>query len=298
MFESEIFAIMENKIDEVIEQRKSLEQNMSAIDIKAEIEKAVNLAATRFKNIKGNIALLPVHGFISHRATIWAALGFEASSELLGMWFDAAIADNSIGAVVLDINSPGGTVFGLTAIGDKIFNARGTKPIIAVSNSLMASAAFWIGSAADEIIADPDSLTGSVGSVMVHVEQVKLLDEMGVKATVIRSAEHKFEGNDVEVLSDEARTHFQSQIDSFGDSFIAAVARNRDTTAANVRANFGQGRVMRAEQARSAGMVDRIATLENVIRRLQSTSSASNNSRARATVQTAKAKGKMHNMNT
>ena len=94
MFESDIFAIMENKLEEVIKQRASLEQNMSAVDIKSEIENAVTRAATRFKNIKGNIAVLPIHGFISHRATIWAALGFEASSELLGLWFDAAVADN------------------------------------------------------------------------------------------------------------------------------------------------------------------------------------------------------------
>ena len=164
----------------------------------------------------------------------------------------------------------------------------------------MASSAFWIGSAADEIVADPDSLTGSVGSVMVHLEQVKLLEEVGIKATVIRSAEHKFEGNDLEVLSDDAKTHFQSQIDSFGDSFIAAVARNRDTTASNVRANFGQGRVMRAEQARSVGMVDRIATMGDVIDRLRSDSgteaSSNRNSRARNAVDIAEAKLKQMRM--
>jgi signal peptide peptidase SppA len=279
---------MPDCIEGVIAQREAAAANISPIEAKLEIENALSRASTRFKNVKGDIAVLPVRGFISHRMTIWAALGFEASSEMFGKWLDAAMADASIGSIIIDINSPGGTVHGLTAISDKIFAARGKKPIIAVSNSLMASAAYFLGSAADEIVADPDSLTGSIGSVAVHVEQSKMLEGLGIKATIIRSAEFKYEGNSIEPLTEQARARIQSDINSFAATFINAVARNRKTTATNVKANFGKGGVFRAEEAVAAGMVDRVATLEQVIDRVRSdespTNSRNRNRMARNTV--------------
>ncbi len=293
MFESDILGLAPGYLDGVIAQRKQYMTNITASEIKDAFDNAISRAASRFKNVKGSIALLPLRGFISHRATMWSEMGFESSSETFGMWMDAVMNDASIGAIIIDVNSPGGTVHGLTAISDKIFAARGKKPIIAVSNSLMASAAYFIASAADEVIADPDSLTGSIGSVAVHIEQTKMLEGLGVKATIIRSAEHKFEGSPFEELSDSAKAHIQSQIDAFAEKFIAAVARNRNTTAANVRANFGKGRVLMAEQALAVGMVDKIATMESVVERLRGSGDEKrNNSRARNTTTMAKINAK------
>jgi signal peptide peptidase SppA len=294
MFESDILAVLPDKLEGIVALREQYSINITSAEIKDALENAQSRAASKFKDVKGSIAVLPLRGFISHRATIWSEMGFESSSETFGRWFDAVIADPSIGAVVIDVNSPGGTVHGLTAISDKIFNARGTKPIIAVSNSMTASAAYWIASSADEVIADPDSLTGSIGSVAVHIEQTKMLEDLGIKATIIRSAEHKFEGSPFEELSPEAKAHIQSQIDAFAGKFIAAVARNRNTTAANVKANFGKGRVLMADEALAVGMVDRIATMENVLGRLQSTKEESTrrNGRARNVVKMAEINAK------
>lgn len=293
-FETDLMAIFPEKLLDVVEARKNYKMTMSAEKMTEVIEAASNRSASKFKNVKGNIAVLPIHGYISHRATIWAALGFEASSEMFGMWFDAAMDDASIGAIIIDINSPGGTVSGITSIGDKIFNARGKKPIIAVSNSLMASAAYWIGSSADEVVADPDSMNGCVGTISVHMDHSKYLEDAGIDVTIFTAGKFKGEGNPYEQLTPEAKGEFQRTVDAFAAKFYAAVARNRNVSIADVKANFGQGRCLMAEDARAVNMVDRVATMGEVIERVRSeanngSTAGRRNSRARAQVDVAKA---------
>jgi signal peptide peptidase SppA len=132
----------------------------------------------------------------------------------------------------------------------------------------MASAAYFIGSAADEIVSDPDALTGSIGTISVHMDFSQFLENAGIKPTVITSGKFKGEGNPFMPLTDEAKEDMQRMVDDFGASFVAAVARNRGTTVADVKQNFGQGRVFRATEAKAIGMIDRVATMENVIRDL------------------------------
>ncbi len=270
MFESDKMAIMPEKLSDIIEARKANEVTISAVEVAALIENAKTRTASSFKNVKGSIAILPLHGFISHRATIWAAWGLESSSELFTLWFNAVINDSSVGAVVIDVNSPGGTVFGLTAVTDAIFNARGKKPIIAVANSLMASAAYFIASSADEIVADPDAEVGSIGTIAVHFDHSAQLELMGVNPTIIHAGKFKAEGSPFVPLDDEAKAEFQRTVDSYYDTFVSAVARNRGITVSKVKSDFGQGRVLRADDAQSVGMVDRVATLNDVLERLGS----------------------------
>ena len=254
-----LLAILPEKIGDVLAERRLV----SVEDV--DIEEAMNRRATKFNNVKGDIAVIPVYGYISHRASIYSALGLETSSETLGQWIDAVMQNPSVGAVVFDVNSPGGSAVGLTSVSDKIFSYRGTKPMVAVSNGIMASAAYFIGSSADEIVADPDSLTGSVGTIMVHTDYSKYLEEMGVDITIIKAGKYKAEGNPYEPLGDEAKASLQETVDSYYDSFVSAVARNRGVTASKVKSDFGQGRVFRASKAKEVGMIDRVGTLESVM---------------------------------
>ena len=264
MFETIIHAIDPNYINSVIEQRNSV--SVKGVDIEA----AMNRRATQFKNVKGDVVVLPLNGYISHRQTIWSAMGFETSSEVFGRWIDGLMQNPSVGAVVIDINSPGGTVMGLSAASDKIYSYRDNKkPIIAVSNGMMASAAYFIGSAADEIISDPDSLTGSIGTIAIHMDWSGAMEAAGVKPTIIKAGKYKGEGNPYQPLSDEDKASFQEQVDAYYKAFVDAVARNRGVTAATVKSDFGQGRVLNAQDAKAAGMVDRIATMEKVLASLK-----------------------------
>lgn len=230
----------------------------------AEEMQAALKRATSFRNVKGRIVILPLSGYIGHRATLFNMI-FGTSTEMFGRWFDEMMADDSIGAIIIDVNSPGGSVAGTQELADKIFAARGQKPIIAVVNSLMASAAYWIGSAADEIIMTPSGEAGSIGVVMVHTDISEAAKQAGFKYTIIRSGEHKYEGNMVEPLSEDAVAYLQGQCDTCYESFLAAVARHRGATVSKIKADFGQGRCLMAKAALAAGMIDRIATMDQVI---------------------------------
>lgn len=258
-FESDILAIMPEKLNDII----AVRQNMIIEDV--EIDDAINRRATKFKNVKGKVVVVPLHGYISHKPSIYSALGFETSSETFSGWLDDLASNEDVGAIIIDIDSPGGTVAGLGGVTDKIYSLRGKKPIIAVVNDLMASAAYFIGSAADEIVADPDSLTGSIGTIGVHFDLSGALEQAGVKVTIIKAGKFKDEGWPYSPLTDEAKSDWQSIVDKYYSSFVTAVARNRGITENKVKDDFGQGRVFKADKAKSVGMVDRIATLEQVI---------------------------------
>jgi signal peptide peptidase SppA len=163
--------------------------------------------------------------------------------------------------------SPGGVVTGTDELSSQIFAARGTKPIIAHVNGYAASAAYWIASAADEIVVTSSGQVGSIGVIGVHDDVSAALEKMGVKKTIISSGKYKAEGSPFGPLSDEARTHRQQEADAYYDDFVRAVARNRNVSLSAVRDGFGQGRMVRAEAAIAEGMADRIATLDETIAR-------------------------------
>ena len=273
-FESNMLAIMPERLNDVIAAREQV-----AVDV-VDVAAAMNRRATKFKDVKGKVVTVPLHGYISHKATIWSALGFETSSETFGQWVEGLAGNPDVGAIVIDVDSPGGTALGLSGVADKIRSMRGKKPIVAVVNDLMASAAYFIGSAADEIVADPDALTGSIGTISVHMDWSEFLEKEGIKPTIIKAGKFKAEGNPYEPLDDDAKAAWQEMIDEFYESFVSAVAKNRNITAAKVKESFGQGRVFKAEKAKSVGMIDRIATLDAVINDLQPRSKSKSRARA------------------
>lgn len=216
-------------------------------------------------SVKGAVAVMPVIGVMTQRGGGWWD---TFSTDKFGKEFDAAVADDSIGAIVLDIDSPGGSVYGCDELASKIFAAREQKTIVAVSNSLMASAAYYIGSAASQVIVSPTSLTGSIGVYRLHFDESKMLEMEGVNATFIFAGDNKVDGNPFEPLSDSAREEWQQSVDNYYAMFTGAVARGRGITTAKVNADFGQGRVFNAQEAVKIGMADKVGTLESVIAEL------------------------------
>lgn len=216
--------------------------------------------------IQGDIAVMPING------TIWGRGGgflFElfglTSAEQFGRQFMAAVNDARIGAIVFDVNSPGGSVTGVDELSKMIYDARGSKPIVAVANHLMASAAYWIGTAADELVVTPSGEVGSIGVFAAHQDVSAAMEKEGVKTTLISAGKYKTEGNPFEPLTDEAHASIQARVDDYYSMFTKAVARNRGVNVADVRGGFGEGRVVGAQQAVSLGMADRVATLDDVI---------------------------------
>lgn len=213
----------------------------------------------------GDVAVLPIRGVITHHGDIWSWLFGESTVDSLGNQFRAAMADDSVKAIVLDIDSPGGTVAGTGEFADEVLKARGKKPVVSVANASANSAAYWIGAASDAFYATPSALVGSVGVYMLHVDYSQAMDEAGIKPSYVAAGKYKVEGNPYEPLGDEAREHLQSIVDDSYGRFVHGVARGRRVSEAKVRNGFGQGRALPAKAALAAGMVDGIKTLDWVI---------------------------------
>lgn len=216
------------------------------------------------------IAIVPIHGVLEARPSWLGSFFGMPSYEAIGYAMDALVADESVKGIILDINSPGGMAHGVTELAQKIYSYRGTKPIISIANHMAASGAYWLGAAADRFVTTPSGDTGSIGVLWEHISFAEANERDGVKATVIRSTESPFkaEGNDLEPLSDEARQNMQMRADEIHRKFVADLSRFRGVSVDHVKNEFGRGRVVSAEAALRAGMVDRVDTLQNIVAKM------------------------------
>jgi signal peptide peptidase SppA len=227
-----------------------------------EIDAATN--PTTFRQERG-VAVLPLYGPIMYRSSMWTAYFGGTSVEKWGRAFDELVASERVGAIVIDVDSPGGTVDGVPELAEHVRGVRGVKPIIAVSNTFMASAAYWIASAADEIVVAPSGEAGSIGVWSMHVDVSGLLEKFGEKVTLISAGKYKVEGNPYEPLTEEARAAIQQDVDHYYDLFVDAVAKGRGATTKAVRDGYGQGRMLTSKAAVEAGLANRVGTLAEVV---------------------------------
>ena len=215
----------------------------------------------------GSVDVLKIHGPILPRASMGNLSSPVTGAAEIGEALAQSVASDSK-SIVLDIDSPGGSVSGVHELSSEIFAARTVKPITAIANSLAASAAYWIGSAASEFVASPSAEIGSIGVFAMHLDLSQALEADGIRPTIISAGKFKVEGNPYEPLSEEAMAEMQGRADRVYGEFVAAVARGRGVSTDAVRSGYGQGRVVGAKQAVSLGLADRVDTLEGTIARL------------------------------
>jgi signal peptide peptidase SppA len=215
-----------------------------------------------------SVAVLPVFGVLANRANLFTDISGGSSLEQLGRVFDELVTDDTVGTIVLDIESPGGAAQGTMECADKIYRARSIKPVVAVANAEAASGAYWLGAAAGEFVVVPSGEVGSVGAYAVHVDRSGANETAGLAYTYVSYGEFKVEENPNAPLSKEAREHIQQRIDVIGQRFERAVARYRGVNLSVVKKQFGRGQMFLAEEAIERKMVDRIDTLEGTIARL------------------------------
>lgn len=263
---SEFWAIDAQKLDQIVAflVMQADGEKLSAEQIEARISKQAERDVARRE---GAVAVLPLRGVIANRMNMMSDISGGTSSEGFGRMFDAAVADDGVKAIVIDVDSPGGVVSGTDELSSKIFAARGKKPIVAHVNAMAASAAYWIATAADEMALSPSAEVGSIGVVGVHDDISAALEKAGVKKTIISAGKYKAEGAPFMPLGEEALAHRQERVNAYYDQFVRAVARNRGASLSAVRDGFGQGRMVMAADAVAAGMADRIATLDETIAR-------------------------------
>lgn len=215
----------------------------------------------------GAIAVIPVHGAIVQRSSQINICDGGTSTQAISAALADAMADDTVAQVLLDIDSPGGSVYGVQEVAAEIASAK--KPVIAVANSLAASAAYWIGCAADEFYVTPGGEVGSIGVWQAHQDWSEALAQAGVKTELISAGKFKVEGNPYQPLDEEARAFMQSRVDDYYAAFTKGVSKGRKVGIDSVRQGMGQGRVLGADQALSEKMVDGVATFDDVVGRMQ-----------------------------
>lgn len=226
-------------------------------------------AGGRITATGGQIAVLPLRGTITPRGSLFSLLfGLGGGLQSFRESFREALADGDVGAIVLDIDSPGGLIDLVPEAAEEIRAARGSKPIVAIANTLCASAAYWIASQADEVVITPSGQVGSIGVFLIHEDYSRMEEMLGIKTTIISAGDHKTDGNPYEPLSKGARAALQQQVDDLYAMFAGAVAAGRGTSVQAVQAGFGRGRCVLAREALQTGMVDSIETFEEVVARL------------------------------
>ncbi len=248
---------------------------LSDIELRQAIGNAPEAAQARRQqdsNASGAVAILPFFGIVSHRIHQVEDISGPGgtSTEGFARRFRQALNDPGIESIIIDVDSPGGSVSGVPELADEIYDARSKKKVVAVANAQSASAAYWIGSAAQELVVTPSGEVGSVGVWTAHQDYSKFMEMNGINVSLISAGKYKTEGHPYGPLDDEARAAIQSSVDAYYDLFVKAVAKHRGAKAADVRNGFGQGRMVSAHEAVSQGMADRVATLDETITRLAS----------------------------
>lgn len=208
----------------------------------------------------GNVRVIPIHGVISKRMPLFADVSGGTSTEFVQSAFQQALSDPDVAAILLDIDSPGGTTDGPFDLSEIIYSSRGNKPVRAFANGMMASAAYLIGSAADEVFATQTAIVGSIGVITAHYDISKYLENAGVKKTYLTAGKYKAVPNEAEPLNDESKKYVQERLDYLYTMFVDSVARNRGVDSKQVLERMADGRLFIGAQAIDNGLIDRVST--------------------------------------
>lgn len=216
----------------------------------------------------GVVAVVPIIGTLTQRGDVINSMSTR-STEAIADEVRAAAAEPRVDALVLEVDSGGGEVFGVPEAWQAIHEASKVKPVVAVANSQAASAALYLASAASEFWITPSGEAGSVGVYALHVDSSKAIEDAGEKWTFIVADDspHKVEGAPSEPLSDDARAQMQKSVNRYMGMFVRDVAKGRGVTERAVLSRFGGGRMLGPQEAVAARMADRVGTLDEAIRR-------------------------------
>ena len=216
------------------------------------------------------ILLMDISGFLSDEGA--PALSVGAPPPRVGPLvrlreeLKKAAADPEVKALVMRINSPGGTVTASDIMFRELHGFRQTTgmPVVAVMMDVAASGAYYVALAADTIVAHPTTVTGSIGVIMISLNAEGLMQKVGLAAATIKSGERKDMGSPFRALTPEERGIFQSVIDELHRQFVAKVVERRRLTPETARA-LADGRIYTAEQAREAKLIDRIGYMDDAL---------------------------------
>lgn len=279
-FASEFWAMEETKLLAIVDMLAMQAEGtkLSAEEIEARISPQTASAVARRE---GAVAVVPLRGIISPRASAVqnSSTGGGATAESFAASIDQMADDDGVKAIIVDADTPGGNVMGVDEASAAVAAVRGRKPIVVQVTGNLASAGYWIGASADEIVVSPSSAVGAIGVRTAYDDVTEALAKAGVTRQIIAAGKFKGEGL-LGPLSDETRAYMQGRIDDYYGMFVDRVAAGRGVTAAAVRDGFGQGRMLGAQGAIREKMADRVATMKETLARFGAGGPASSGSLA------------------
>jgi protease-4 len=210
----------------------------------------------------GQVGLISIEGAIVSSSGSGFALGGEASDRRVIAELEAAEADRNISAILLYINSPGGSV----VASDEIYRAltRMEKPVVAYAGEMAASGGYYVACGADRIVAHPSSIVGSIGVISQVILLEELLDDLGVDIETIKSGDAKDMGSPVRPLTEEERAFLQAIVDQSYQLFVDVIVESRGLSREEVLA-VADGRVLSGHDALELGLVDELGGLREAV---------------------------------
>jgi protease-4 len=212
---------------------------------------------------KDAVAVIPLYGAISQGSS---GHSWERGSQQIAKRIRTLAAKKEVKAIVLDINSPGGTVGAVQEIYSAILKAKAEtkKPFIARFGEVSASGGYYVAAACDQIMAQPGTITGSIGVIFSVANYEGLMKKVGFKSEAIKSGKFKDIGSPMRDMTSDERKLLQAMIDDSYDQFVTAVADGRKMPAEQVKL-LADGRIYTGRQALENKLVDKLGDLQDAI---------------------------------
>ncbi len=215
---------------------------------------------------KGHVALVEVHGGIASGRTRRTPMGRQVGSDTVGAALRAATNDEHVRAVVLHVDSPGGSAVASDTIWREVCRVRDAgKPVIVSMGSAAASGGYYIACPADVIVALPSTITGSIGVLGGKMVVRELFDKLGLTTGSVSHGARSLMFSSNRGFSDEERERLAASMDAIYDDFVAKVARGRRRPVAEIEA-IARGRVWTGSDALANGLVDELGGLHDAVR--------------------------------
>jgi ClpP class serine protease len=217
---------------------------------------------SRSVSIRDGTAIIPIHGVITARTTLFSLFAGGASLEDLAKDFSEALNSDEVTSILLDIDSPGGVAVGPFEMAEMIFKGRSKKPIYSYIGRNGSSAAYWLASATEKIFVNPSALVGSIGVVTtIPVQEQPDMD--GYKNIEIVSSNANLKRPDPKTK--EGLAEIRRELDDLEATFIESIAKYRSITPEIIKADFGGGGVVIGKEAVKRNMADALGTYEEVL---------------------------------
>lgn len=207
--------------------------------------------------VREGVAHIPVRGPIFPRANLFTNISGATSVSSLARDFQVALDDKDVGSIVLDIDSPGGSVTGINEMADIIKAGGEKKDVTAYVSGTGASAAYWLATAANTVVIDATARVGSIGVVIAYPS--------GKEDDSVEFCNTASPNKRIDITTDSGKKVITEELDALADVFVQAVAVNRNTTPEEVVSNFGKGSVLVGQNAVDVGMADQLGSLEGIL---------------------------------